>query len=157
MLTTMTVRARWLLVGVVVLAVGWLVWGAWVTNPVGRWFDRAGNPVSDERLQVWTGSDHCDTASTRFLALAWPLDVTEPLEPTRMESYVWQPPDDFLRPEYVTPGVVETMPADAENTGFHRGRLTLWVSESNLRKAVFVMDGDEIQQWAFIPGAGFCA
>jgi hypothetical protein len=91
------------------------------------------------------------------MALAWPVDVVEPSVPTRLESYVWQPPDDFLRPESVTPGVVETMPTDAENTGFHRDRLTLWVSETNLRKAVFVMDGDEIQRWAFIPGSGFCA
>ena len=153
---TMTVRARWLLVGVVVLVVSLLVWDPWMTNPVGRWIDRAGNPVPDERMQVWTGADHCGTASTKFMALTWPLDRPATYE-SRMESYVWQPPDDFVRPEYVTPGVVETMPADAENTGFHRGRLTLWVSESNLRKAVFVMDGDEIQQWAFIPGAGYCA
>jgi hypothetical protein len=159
MLGMMTVRARWLVtMGVVmVVVVGWLVWDAWTTNPVGRWFDGAGNPIAYERMQVYAGSDHCDMASTKFMALAWPLDVMPPLQPTRMESYVWQPPDDFMRPEYLTPGVVETMPGDAENTGFHRGRLTLWVSESNLRKAVFVMNGDEIQQWAFVPGAGFCA
>jgi hypothetical protein len=138
---------RWLLIGigVVTLVVGWVVWGEWTSNPVGRWFDRAGNPVPHERLEVWTGSDHCDTASTKFMALTWPLDVHATYE-SRMESYVWEPPDDYLRPDAVTPRTVEAMPSDAKNTGFHRGQLTLWVSESNLRKAVFVTDGDEIQR-----------
>jgi hypothetical protein len=148
-------QRRWLLIGFVILVVGWLGWDAWTTNPVGRWFDRAGDPVPDARLQVWTGADHCDTASTRFMALTWPLDRPAPYG-SRMESYVWQPPDDFGRPEYVTPGIVDVMASDAKNTGFHRGRLSLWVSESNLRKAVFVTDGDEIQRWAFAPGSGYC-
>ena len=151
-------QRRWLLIGVVILlVVGWLVWDAWRTNPVGPWFDRAGNRVPDERLQVWTGADHCDTGSTEFLGLAWPLDV--PLAYmgySRTKVYVWDPPDDYLRPGAVTPQIVAAMPADARDTGLHRGALALWVSESHLRQAVFLTDGDEIQRWAFVPGSGYC-
>jgi hypothetical protein len=150
---------RWLLIsiGVVTVIVGWVVWDAWTSNPVGRWFDRAGNPIPDERLEVWTGSRSCDISGTTFMALTWPLDAASTYEPEiRMESYVWQPPDGYLRPDAVTPGIVEAMPSDAKNTGFHRGQLTLWISESNLRKVVFVTDGDEIQRWAFDPGTGYC-
>lgn len=149
---------RWLLfgIGVVTLIVGGVVWDVWTSNPVGPWFDHAGNPVPAERLEVWTGADHCDTAGTKFMALTWPLDEPATYE-SRMESYVWEPPDDFLLPDAVTPRIVDAMPSDATTTGFHRGQLTLWISESNLRKAVFVTDGHEIQRWAFSAGAGFCA
>jgi hypothetical protein len=157
-MSSVTTR-RWLLIGigVVTLIVGWSLWIGWTTNPVGPWFDRAGNPLPAERLSVWTGSDHCDTANTKFLALAWPPDVPVAyMGDSRTKVYVWQPPDDYLRPGAVTPRVVATMPSDARNTGFNRGRLTLWVSGSNLRQAVFLTDGDEIQRWAFAPGGGYC-
>jgi hypothetical protein len=151
------IRRRWLPIGIAVLALigGWLFWDAWTSNPVGRWFDAAGNAVPAERLEVWTGSEHCDTSSTKFMALTWPLGRPA-TSASRIESYVWEPPDDFMRPDAVTPGTVEAMPPDARNTGLHRGDLTLWVSESHLRKAVFVTDGGEIQRWAFAPGAGYC-
>lgn len=152
-----TVRdRRQLVVGIalVTLATGWVVCAERPSNPVGPWLDRAGNLVPDVRLEVWTGSDHCDTSSTKFMALSWPPD--EPATYVRrMESYVWHPPDDWL-PLDDTPRIVQAMPSDAKNTGFHRGDLTLWISESSLRKAVFVIDGDEIQRWAFIQGTGYC-
>jgi hypothetical protein len=157
-MSSVTTR-RWVLIGigVVILAVGSVIWIGG-ENPVGPWFDRAGNPVPDERLSVWTGSDHCGTANTKFMALAWPLDVPVAyMGESRTKVYVWQPPDDYLRPGAVTPRIVAAMPSGARNTGLHRGRLTLWVSESNLRQAVFVRDGDEIQRWAFAPGGGYCA
>jgi hypothetical protein len=156
---TTVIARRWLLIGtgVVIIAVGSAIWIG-RGNPVGPWLDRAGNPVPDERLSVWTGSDHCGTANTTFMALAWPLDVPVAyMDRFRAKVYVWQPPDDYLLPGAATPRIVAAMPSDATDTGLHRGRLTLWVSESNLRQGVFVTDGDEIQRWAFAPGGGFCA
>lgn len=152
---------RWLLIGIaaLLLTLGWSLWtGGTTTSPVGRWIDRAGHPVPDERLSVWIGSDHCGTADTKFMSLAWPLDVPVAyMGGSGTKVYVWDPPDDYLRPGAVTPQTVAAMPSDVRNTGLHRGRLALWVSESNLRQAVFLTDGDEIQRWAFAPGGGYCA
>ena len=153
----MTTRARWLLAGIVILGVGWLAWDAWTTHPVGRWFDRAGEPVPDGTLSVYVGSDHCGWTNTTFIQIDLPL-----VDPTYEDNhgvYIWKTgADDYpWHGVAVTPRYVSAMPPDARDTGLHRGQLSLWVSRTNLDRAVFVTDGEMIQRWAFSSDPTGCA
>ena len=147
-------QRRWLLIGLVILiAAGSGLWFGKATNPVGPWFDRAGDPVPDGQLSVSTGSDHCGWQNTRFMALAWPLvDPGRKWATPRHGFYIWKTgDDDYSHQGLAPPRFVADMPSDATNTGLRRGRLELWVSPSTLDQGVFVTDGDTIQRWAFTP------
>jgi hypothetical protein len=156
-------KRRWLLIGmglVILVAFGSVLWVRWTANPVGQWYDRAGNPVPERRFKVWAGDDYCGMGNTIFMALPRTFDPPLPAigESTRLRHYVWQTgEDDYTSYGLVaTPGLVTVMPSDATNTGLHRGRLELWVSPSTLKQEVFVVDGDTIQRWTLTYGSTGC-
>jgi hypothetical protein len=75
----------------------------------------------------------------------------------RLRIYVFQRGNQFP-PEKLatTPGVVDEMPADARDTGLHRGPWHLWVSRSLAEVAIFVTDGEVIQQGAYMSQIAMC-
>jgi hypothetical protein len=134
-------------------------------SPIGRWYAADGTPLNPDGhplvLSVELGSGHCGWQHVAFLALAWPPDRPVPggfMSDPRTKSYVWQttsayPPSSLA----TTPGVVARLPADAEDTGLHRGTWKLWVSPAQLTTGVFLTSGDTIEHWAFISRFVGCA
>jgi hypothetical protein len=84
--------------------------------------------------------------------MAWPLDRPVPggfgSDP-RTRVYVWQTDEAYPTDSLATaPKVVEEMPSDAADTGFHRNDWQLWISEAEFDEAVYLTDGDTIERWA---------
>ena len=126
------------------------------TGQIGTWYDRDGSPVPEGNplvLHLWRGSDHCDWQDSLFVAIAWPLSRPVPgsyMGSPRTRVYVWHP-NGVESPTTLatTPSIVQAMPADARDSGIHRGPWRLWISPSMSKTAIFMTDGDIIQRWAF--------
>jgi len=139
------------------LLIGVLVLGASCGGEqVGQWLYRDGSPVPNREpfvMQVVRGSDHCSWEEVLFMTMAWPLDqpvATYEEWDGRVRTYVWQTDAAYDPKNLATqPSIVTSMPGDTYSTGLHRGGWALWISPAHLDRAVFVTNGDTIQQWAF--------
>lgn len=123
----------------------------------GAWYDDEGNPTyyRDEdgwhlTLLVIRGAEHCGWESAAFLMLAWPLgsDVQR-IGGESARQYV-RDPNNVLGGDFdVTPPDLQAeLPADAWSTGYHRGDWQLWVSDTDVDEAVYlVAAGGTVERW----------
>ena len=157
-------RRRTLLIGIpVAIVLSWVVVDG--ASPIGQWFAADGTPLSSEGhplvLSVERGSGHCGWKGVGFLSLAWPLDRPVPgafMSNPRTKVYVRQTTSAYpVTSLATTPAIVASMPKDARDTGLHRGSWKLWVSPSQLTRAVFLSSGDTIERWSFVSKFVGCA
>jgi hypothetical protein len=133
----------------------------------GAWYDGQGNPTyyHDEEgwhltLHVIQGAEHCGWQSASFLTLAWPLgsDVQQ-MGDGDARQYVRDPNDavggDFDVPP---PDLHAGLPADARSTGYQRGDWQLWVSDTDVDEAVYLVAADgTVERWPRAPTIAACA
>lgn len=156
---------RWptaaLSVPIALLVAATVVGGA---SPIGQWYRPDGTPVPTGHplvLAIYTGSSHCGWQNVAFLDMAWPLDRPVPgpyLSSPRTTTYVWQTDPAYPTKGLVTtPSMVPQLPADARDTGLHRGSWHLWVSPSELATGVYLKSGSTIERWAYVSTFFGCA
>ena len=115
----------------------------------GIWYDGDGASLPNgsagsegTAIAVLAGPEHCQWESATFMHLAWPVGtIATSFDDER--QYVRDPEglfdDGALRVGFMRD---ITLPADAVETGFHRGPWQLWVSPTQADDAVFVVDED---------------
>jgi immunoglobulin-like protein involved in spore germination len=122
----------------------------------GVWFDGNGVPLPDGSpgaegtvLVVFKGAEHCQWESASFMHLGWPVGtLANGLEDWR--QYVRDPKglfdDGALHVGYLGD---TSLPADAVDTGYHRGSWHLFVSPSEAGDAVYVFNGNSgaVERW----------
>jgi hypothetical protein len=122
----------------------------------GIWYDDHelslpnGSPGAEGTvLVVFRGAEHCQWESASFMHLGWPVGtVANGLEDWR--QYVRDPKglfdDGALHVGYLGD---TSLPADAVDTGYHRGSWHLFVSPSEADDAVYVVNGNAgtVERW----------
>ena len=123
---------------------------------VGTWYDEQGSPTyfKDESgwhltLHVIDGPEHCGWQSASLLTLAWPLGSDDQGGVDRTRLYIRDPENVFQGELDVPPPELDaTLPADAVDTGFHRGSWHLWVADGGTDDAVYlVSDEGSVERW----------
>lgn len=102
------------------------------------WTDAGGQVVPTRRLEVFRGAEHCDWEAMTFLSLGrWDDGV-----PTFVRN-----PEPSLR-EYVAEPyrAHTTLPEDAVDSGFRRGKDRLWLATDRSRAFVGA-DPDDVELW----------
>ena len=112
------------------------------------WCDAAGRGrvISRDRLVLLTRYP-CGRAKAAILHIGRPLGAT--LDPLDRWEYVRDPAGEFLAEQWVTAPYDgdATMPDDAANSGWTNGNIDLWISPSDLDRAVYMVRGDTVERW----------
>lgn len=119
---------------------------AWGSN---RIWDVDGEPVSPEIIISLIGPAHCEWESATLLHIGSPLgsvmesgrDVNQYL---RDPEGVFNGLEDRLRSTY-DPNA--DLPSDAKFSGYVRNGVELWVSQSQIDIAVYMVDGSTVERW----------
>jgi hypothetical protein len=109
------------------------------------WVDGRGSTVHEHVVSTYPGADHCEWESAVFLHLGWPLGTKEKINAGR--QYVRDPKGLFPEDVSVPLDLDATLPADASYTGYHRGEAQLWLSASEAKEAVFIVQGNNVERW----------
>ena len=112
----------------------------------GDWTNSRGEEVADSVLATYRGAEHCDWQSAVFLSVGWPLGRSHTTDAGE-RLYVRDP--DGLFPELLLAAFDEDskLPRDARFTGYRRGDAELWLSPSQADRAIFVVQGDDVERW----------
>ncbi len=112
------------------------------------WCDAAGRGRAISRGQVVLLTQYpCKRGKAAILHIGRPLGAS--LDPLVRWEYVRDPGDEFLGREWITAPYEDdaTMPDDAADSGWTNGNIDLWISPSDLDRAVYVVRGDTIERW----------
>jgi hypothetical protein len=127
------------------------------SNVEGVWYDGDGAALPDGSpdsmgmvLNVFRGDEtHCQWGSATFMHIGWPLG-TAANSLGGWRQYV-RDPDGLFDDRALYAGYLSdtSLPADAFDTGYHRGPWHLWVDPSQPATAVFVVNADTgtIERW----------
>ncbi len=129
---------------------------AGTSNVEGIWYDPDGAPAPDGSpgaegtvLVVFPGADHCQWGSASFMHVGWPIGtISNDLGGWR--QYVRDPDglfdDGALHAGYLSDA---ELPADAADTGYHRGPWQLWVSPSEAEDVIYVVNDETgvVERW----------
>lgn len=98
----------------------------------------------------------CDWGAALFPEMGWPVGTAvSSLEAGKL--FVRDPEGTFAGMTGDRFDARADLPADAVNTGFHRGVWELWVSPSHGDTAVFLVNGDRVERWPLLPTAPACS
>ncbi len=125
---------------------------------VGPWRDRAGNTVPDGMhgldttglvAELERGPEHCQMTSAYFLWIAWPIGrVARSMAETR--EFVRDP--KHIISKHGSSVASAALPADARDTGLHRGRNRLFIARDG--NTAFVGTGTRYERWPRIAHVG---
>jgi hypothetical protein len=105
-----------------------------------------GRIVTDRQLVLLTRYP-CEVGHAAVLNLGRPLGVS--LDPLNRQEYVRDPAGEFLAQHWVRSPYDgdATLPADAADSGWTNGNVDLWISPSELDRAVYLVRGDVVERW----------
>jgi hypothetical protein len=120
-----------------------------ILTAAGPWFDAEGKPIPDDNpfpTVVFQRSTFCGYESVLFFHLPWPLGAsTVDLEELR---FVRDATGEWTRSSSATTFDPDSrLPARAYDTGYHRGDWHLWVVDSRITEAVWLVHGDTVERW----------
>ncbi|MEU1462437.1 hypothetical protein ABZ467_17400 [Streptomyces sp. NPDC005727] len=113
------------------------------TAGVEVWTDRDGGRVPVRKLSGWTGPEHCDWQSARFLDLDGRTYARDP------EGVLTR--DGLLRAPY---HARVPLPATARDTGYHYRGLRLWLTDD--RDAAYVRTAAGTEAWPQVKNGVGC-
>ena len=108
-----------------------------------------GRQVPGEIIITHAGPEHCDWESASFLHIGSPLgtiqesgrDVNQYVrDPERILSQL----KDRFRTTYDPKA---DLPVDAEYSGYMKNGVELWISQSQLDTAIYMVDGSNVGRW----------
>jgi hypothetical protein len=113
-----------------------------------RWCDADGRGRWMQQTQLVLSTRYpCDTGTAAILTIGRPLGASP--DPLMRWEYVRDPAGEFLAQQWLTApydGDV-TMPEDAAYSGWTNGNIELWISPSDLDRAVYLVRGDTAERW----------
>ncbi|HEY3334589.1 MAG TPA: hypothetical protein VGK16_05060 [Candidatus Limnocylindrales bacterium] len=128
-----------------------------VRDPVGTKFDEraergwcdgggSGRTISSEQLVLLTQYP-CEVGHAAVLNVGRPLGTS--LDPLDRREYVRDPAKEFLAQRWVISPFegAATLPLDAADTGWTNGNVDLWISPTELDRAVYIVRGDTVERW----------
>ncbi len=108
-----------------------------------------GEHVPAEIIISLTGSEHCGWESATLLHIGSPLGSVN--ESGRdVNQYLRDPEGVFTRLTDRLRSTYEPnadLPSDAEFSGYVRDGVELWVSQSQIDKAIYMVDGARVERW----------
>jgi hypothetical protein len=89
----------------------------------------------------------CDAGHAAVLTVGRPLGM--PIDRLVRHEYVRDPAGEFSAQGWVTSPYVgdAPVPDDAAYTGWTNGNIEIWISPSELEKAIFIKRGDTFERW----------
>ena len=113
-----------------------------------RWCDAAGRgrAISHDQLDLFTRYP-CDNGHAAILQIGRPLGAA--MDPLVRWEYVRDPADEFLEQRWLTErydGDTES-PDDAADTGWTNGNIDLWISPSDLDRAIYLVRNGTVERW----------
>lgn len=117
-------------------------------GPERVWCDADGEGRTITRNQVVLLTRYpCDEGKAAILHIGRPLGTR--LDPLVRWEYVRDPAGEFLAQSWVSERYDghATMPKDAAYTGWTNGNIELWISPTELDRAVYVVRGDAVERW----------
>ena len=114
-----------------------------------RWCDADGHGrviAQPEQLSLFTRYP-CDSGHAAILAIGEPLG--SPLDNLVRYEYVRDPAGEFLAQGWLTAPyrARATLPADAAYTGWTNGNIEIWLSPSDLERAIYIKRGEVVERW----------
>jgi hypothetical protein len=117
-------------------------------RPDRQWCDAdgRGRGIQEEQLVMLTRYP-CDRGQAAILHIGRPLGA--PTDPLVRWEYVRDPAGEFLALRWLTEPYAgdSTLPDDAAYTDWTNGNIELWISPSELDRAVYVVRGETIERW----------
>lgn len=117
-------------------------------NADRRWCDAAGRGrvISRNQLNLFTRYP-CDHGHAAILQIGRPLGAT--FDPLVHWEYVRDPANEFLERQWVTERFdgAATLPDDAADSGWTNGNIDLWLSPSDLDRAVYIVRNGTVERW----------
>lgn len=126
-----------------------------IQKAIGAWRDPSGEPLPRGQpfvMDVWQGPTHCGWGMLVFLVVTWPLGTEVPgpfMSDRRTHMFVRLstagalPASDFA----TTFDGRAILPADARDAGFHRNGWHLWVDDSAIDRAVWLVHDETVERW----------
>lgn len=118
----------------------WTIW---------EWKTVDGRPVSGEIIITHAGPGHCDWESASFLHIGSPLGTIQ--ESGRDVNQYVRDPEGVLSQLKVrfrtTYDPKADLPGDAEFSGYVNNGVELWISQSLLDTAIYMVDGSNVERW----------
>jgi len=119
----------------------------------GPWTAPDGHEVPDDpgkgaEIGVVEGPDHCGWTSATFMHLGWPVGSVA-IAADDARQYVRDPQGLFVDQLAAPFDPDAELPADAVDTGYHRGPIELWISPSDQAEAVYLVNPDAgvVERW----------
>ena len=113
-----------------------------------RWCDGGGrgSTISTDQLALLTRYP-CDRGHAAVLSVGRALGL--PLDPLDRREYVRDPAGEFLAQHWITApwNGDAALPADAADTAWTNGNVDLWISPTELERAVYLVRGDVVERW----------
>jgi len=113
------------------------------------WCDRGGGGLVLQRYeQVHLITRYwCDEERAAILTIGQPIGAR--IDPLQRYEYVRDPDDAFLDLAWLAEPFRSDvdLPADAVPTGWTNGNIELWVSPSEIERALYVQRGDRVERW----------
>ncbi len=96
-------------------------------------------------INLIAGSDHCDWERASLLHVPWPLD-TEVTDSSDLRQYVWDPDGQLEELGITRDDLVDEVPDDATDTGFHTAHQQVWLGDDADEFAYLVADSGEVRR-----------
>ena len=113
-----------------------------------QWCDAAGRgrAIAPDQLVMLTRYP-CHTGHAAILHIGRPLGTT--LDQLLRREYVRDPANEFLEQQWVTERFDGSakLPKDAADSGWTNGNVDLWISPSDLDRAVYLVRNGTVERW----------
>jgi hypothetical protein len=135
-----------------------------VQKTVGAWRDSEGKLVPSDRplvMDVWQGAKHCGWGRLAFLVISWPLgfEVKSGISNRHIRMFVRLSTPEDLSASYFASAFDgnATLPTGARDTGYHRHGWHLWVKDTAIDRAVWLVHDDTVERWPASNDTILCA
>ncbi|MDQ6796271.1 MAG: hypothetical protein M3067_15920 [Chloroflexota bacterium] len=116
--------------------------------------DGRGRAIVGYKLALFTRYP-CGAGHAAILAFGQPLGA--PIDGQNRHDYVQDPRNEFLGENWIAEPYQghATLPTDAAYTGWTNGNIDLWISPSDVDRAIYVVRGKVVERWPrAVPGWG---
>ncbi len=143
------------LLAVVVLAIVLLT-----ASSQPAWTTTNGEQVPDGTIRTLTGAEHCEWESSTVLHIGMPLGAVME-SGADVHQYISDPEGVYLHPGFArsfktTFNPNATLPSDAKFSGFKRDGVELWISDSELDSAIYMVSDSATERWPKADPRIFC-